>query len=66
MVANKSPSVVRIYLPADANCLLSVDDHCLQSVNYVNVIIADKQAHLQHLDIEAAIEPCTKGLGIWA
>jgi len=66
VVANKSPSVVRIYLPPDANCLLSVADHCLQSVNYVNVIIADKQVHLQYLDIEAAVEHCTKGAGIWA
>ena len=65
MVANKSPSVVRIYLPPDANCLLSVADHCLRSVNYVNVIVADKQAHLQYLDMEAAIEHCTKGVGIW-
>ncbi len=65
VVANKSPAVVRIYLPPDANCLLSVADHCLQSVNYVNVIVADKQVHLQYLDIEAAIEHCTKGVGIW-
>jgi xylulose-5-phosphate/fructose-6-phosphate phosphoketolase len=65
VVANKSPSVVRIYLPPDANCLLSVADHCLQSVNYVNVIVADKQVHLQYLDMEAAIEHCTKGAGIW-
>ena len=65
VVANKSPSVVRIYLPPDANCLLSVADHCLQSVNYVNVIVADKQVHLQYLDVEAAIEHCTKGVGIW-
>ena len=65
VVANKSPSVVRIYLPPDANSLLSVADHCLRSVNYVNVIIADKQVHLQYLDIEAAIEHCTKGVGIW-
>ena len=65
VVANKSPSIVRIYLPPDANCLLSVADHCLQSVNYVNVIVADKQVHLQYLDIEAAIEHCTKGVGIW-
>jgi xylulose-5-phosphate/fructose-6-phosphate phosphoketolase len=65
VVANKSPNIVRIYLPPDANCLLSVADHCLQSVNYVNVIVADKQVHLQYLDIEAAIEHCTKGVGIW-
>ena len=65
VVVNKSPSVVRIYLPPDANSLLSVADHCLQSVNYVNVIVADKQVHLQYLDMEAAIEHCTKGVGIW-
>ena len=65
VVANKSPSVVRIYLPPDANCLLSVADHCLRSVNYVNVIVADKQVHLQYLDMEAAIVHCTKGVGIW-
>ncbi|MBV8360715.1 MAG: phosphoketolase family protein [Deltaproteobacteria bacterium] len=65
VVANKSPSIVRIYLPPDANCLLSVADHCLRSVNYVNVIVADKQVHLQYLDKEAAIEHCTKGAGIW-
>ena len=65
VVANKSPSVVRIYLPPDANCLLSVADHCLRSVNYVNVIVADKQTHLQYLDMEKAIEHCTKGAGIW-
>ncbi len=65
VVVNKSPNVVRIYLPPDANSLLSVADHCLQSVNYVNVIVADKQVHLQYLDMEAAIEHCTKGVGIW-
>jgi len=65
VVANKSPSVVRIYLPPDANCLLSVADHCLKSMNYVNVMVADKQLHLQYLDMEAAITHCTKGAGIW-
>ena len=65
VVANKSPSVVRIYLPPDANCLLSVADHCLKSMNYVNVMVADKQLHLQYLDMEAAIAHCTKGAGIW-
>ena len=59
VVVNKSPTVVRIYLPPDANCLLSVADHCLRSVNYVNVIVADKQTHLQYLDTEGAIEHCT-------
>jgi xylulose-5-phosphate/fructose-6-phosphate phosphoketolase len=65
VVANKSPSVVRIYLPPDANSLLSVADHCLRSINYVNVIVADKQVHLQYLDMDAAIAHCTKGAGIW-
>ena len=65
VVANKSPSVTRIYLPPDANCLLSVADHCLRSINYVNVIVADKQPHLQYLDMDAAIKHCTKGAGIW-
>ena len=66
VVVNKSPSVVRVYLPPDANCLLSVADHCLRSTNYINVIVADKQVHLQYLDIDAAIAHCTKGAGIWA
>jgi xylulose-5-phosphate/fructose-6-phosphate phosphoketolase len=68
VVANKSASVTRIYLPLDANCVLSVADHCLRSTNYVNVIVADKQPHLQYLDMEAAIKHCTKGAGIsqWA
>jgi len=65
VVANKSPNVIRIYLPPDANCLLSVADHCLRSINYVNVIVADKQVHLQYLDMDAAIAHCTKGAGIW-
>lgn len=65
VVANKSPAVTRIYLPPDANTLLSVANHCLNSVNYVNVIVADKKVHLQYLDMEAAIAHCTKGVGIW-
>ncbi len=65
VVANKSPEVTRIYLPPDANCLLSVADHCLKSVNYVNVIVADKQPHLQYLTAEEAVKHCTKGIGIW-
>jgi xylulose-5-phosphate/fructose-6-phosphate phosphoketolase len=65
LVTNKSAEVARIYLPPDANCLLSVADHCLRSVDYVNVIVADKQAHLQYLDMDAAIKHCTKGIGIW-
>src|SRR6266850_516522 len=65
VVANKSPDVVRIYLPPDGNTLLSVGDHCLRSTNYVNVIVADKKVHLQYLDMDAAIAHCTKGIGIW-
>jgi xylulose-5-phosphate/fructose-6-phosphate phosphoketolase len=65
VVANKSPEITRIYLPPDANCLLSVADHCLRSVDYVNVIVADKQLHLQYLDMDSAVIHCTKGLGIW-
>jgi xylulose-5-phosphate/fructose-6-phosphate phosphoketolase len=65
VVLNKSPAVTRIYLPPDANCLLSVADHCLKSVNYVNVIVSDKQEHLQYLSMEEAIIHCTKGIGIW-
>jgi xylulose-5-phosphate/fructose-6-phosphate phosphoketolase len=65
VVVNKSASVTRIYLPPDVNCLLSVADHCLRSENYVNVIVSDKQSHLQYLDMDAAIAHCTKGIGIW-
>ncbi|KAL1899278.1 hypothetical protein Cpir12675_001562 [Ceratocystis pirilliformis] len=65
VIVNKSPEVVRIYLPPDGNCLLSVMDHCLRSTNYVNVVVADKQDHLQYLDMPAAIDHCTKGIGIW-
>jgi xylulose-5-phosphate/fructose-6-phosphate phosphoketolase len=65
VVANKSPEVVRIYLPPDGNCLLSCMDHCLRSSNYVNVIVADKQEHLQYLSMEDAIVHCTKGISIW-
>src|SRR5271154_2168756 len=65
VVTNKSPDVVRIYLPPDANCLLSVTDHCLRSHDYVNVIVADKQDHLQYLTMEEAVTHCTKGIGIW-
>jgi len=56
---------VRVYLPPDANCLLSVADHCLRSRDYVNVIVAGKQPALQYLDMGAAIKHCTAGLGIW-
>jgi xylulose-5-phosphate/fructose-6-phosphate phosphoketolase len=65
VVTNKSPSVTRIYLPPDANCLLSVADHCLRSVNYVNVIVADKQPHPEYLTMDEAIRHCTKGVGLW-
>jgi xylulose-5-phosphate/fructose-6-phosphate phosphoketolase len=65
VVINKSANVTRIYLPPDANCLLSVADHCLRSQNYVNVIVCDKQKHLQYLNMEKAIIHCTKGVGIW-
>jgi xylulose-5-phosphate/fructose-6-phosphate phosphoketolase len=64
-VVNKKADVVRVYLPPDANTLLSVADHCLRSRNYVNVIVAGKQPALQYLDMRSAIEYCTAGLGIW-
>jgi xylulose-5-phosphate/fructose-6-phosphate phosphoketolase len=65
LVTNKGPSVTRIYLPPDANTLLSVADHCLRSTDYINVIVADKQKHLQFTTIDEAIIHCTKGIGIW-
>ena len=65
IVVNKSAEVTRIYLPPDVNCLLSIANHCLRSENYINVIVADKQAHLQYLDMDSAIAHCTKGIGIW-
>ena len=65
VVVNKSAAVTRIYLPPDVNSLLSVADHCLRSENYVNVIVSDKQMHLQYMDMDAAIKHCTKGIGIW-
>jgi xylulose-5-phosphate/fructose-6-phosphate phosphoketolase len=65
LVTNKSPEVTRIYLPPDANCLLSVADHCLRSTNYINVIVSDKQMHRQYLTIDEAVNHCTKGIGIW-
>ena len=65
VVVNKSSAVTRIYMPPDVNSLLSVADHCLRSENYVNVIVCDKQMHLQYMDMEAAITHCTKGIGIW-
>jgi len=65
VVMNKKPEVVRVYLPPDANCLLSVADHCLRSRDYVNVIVAGKQPALQFLDMDAAVKHCTAGVGIW-
>ena len=65
VVLNKSPDVVRIYLPPDVNSLLSVANHCLRSKDYVNVIVSDKQMHLQFMDMDTAIAHCTKGIGIW-
>ncbi|RUR86610.1 putative phosphoketolase [Chlorogloeopsis fritschii PCC 6912] len=65
IVVNKKAGVIRVYLPPDANCLLSVTDHCLRSRDYVNVIIAGKQPALQYLGMDAAIKHCTKGIGIW-
>jgi xylulose-5-phosphate/fructose-6-phosphate phosphoketolase len=64
-VVNKKADIVRVYLPPDANTLLSVADHCLRSRHYVNVIVSGKQPALQYLDMQSAIEHCTAGLGIW-
>jgi len=66
LVTNKSASITRVYLPPDANTLLSVADHCLRSTDCINVIVADKQKHLQFMTMDEAIVHCTKGLGIWA
>jgi xylulose-5-phosphate/fructose-6-phosphate phosphoketolase len=65
LVVNKSPEVCRIYLPPDVNTLLSVANHCLGSTGYINVIVSDKQKHLQYMTMEEAIVHCTKGIGIW-
>jgi xylulose-5-phosphate/fructose-6-phosphate phosphoketolase len=65
VVVNKRAEVTRIYLPPDVNSLLSVANHCLQSENYINVIVCDKQMHLQYLEMDAAITHCTKGISIW-
>ncbi|HEV2493426.1 MAG TPA: phosphoketolase family protein [Terriglobia bacterium] len=65
LVVNKKADVVRVYLPPDANTLLSVADHCLRSRHYVNVIVAGKQPQLQWLDMDSAIRHCTEGIGIW-
>src|SRR6202040_2023159 len=64
-VMNKKAAVVRVYLPPDANTLLSVADHCLRSRHYINVIVAGKQPSPQWLDIQSAVEHCTNGIGIW-
>jgi xylulose-5-phosphate/fructose-6-phosphate phosphoketolase len=64
-VVNKKAEIVRVYLPPDANTLLSVMDHCLRSRHYINVVIAGKQPALQYLDMDAAIKHCTAGIGIW-
>jgi xylulose-5-phosphate/fructose-6-phosphate phosphoketolase len=64
-VVNKKAEVVRVYLPPDANCLLSVGDHCLRSRGYVNVIVAGKQPALDYLSMDEAVAHCTRGLGIW-
>ncbi len=64
-VVNKKANIIRVYLPPDANTLLSVTDHCLKSRHYVNVIVAGKQPALQWLDMDTAIKHCTAGLGIW-
>jgi len=65
VVVNKSPTVTRIYLPPDANSLLCAADHCLRSINNVNVIVCDKQMHHQYLDMDEAIKHFIKGIGIW-
>src|SRR5437870_8413745 len=64
-VMNKKADIVRVYLPPDANCLLSVADHCLRSRHYVNVIVAGKQPALDYLSMDDAIVHCTRGIGIW-
>ncbi len=64
-VVNKKAEVIRVYLPPDANCLLSVTDHCLRSRHYVNVVVAGKQPAPQWLDIDAAVQHCAAGVGIW-
>ncbi len=65
VVVNKNPEVTRIYLPPDVNTLLSTVNHCLKSRDDINVIVCDKQNHIQYLDMDAAIKHCTKGVGIW-
>ena len=65
VVMNKKPEIVRVYLPPDANTLLSTYDHCLRSRYYVNVVVAGKQPQLDYLDVEQAALHCTRGIGIW-
>src|SRR5438067_1250372 len=65
LVVNKKAEIVRVYLPPDANCLLSVADHCLRSRHYVNVIVAGKQPQLNYLSMDDAVLHCTRGIGIW-
>jgi len=65
LVMNKKPEVIRVYLPPDTNCLLSVADHCLRSHNYINVIVAGKQPSLNYLAMDDAVLHCTRGIGIW-
>ena len=64
-VVNKKAEIVRVYLPPDANCLLSVMDHCLRSRHYVNVVVAGKHPAPQWLSMDAAVKHCTEGIGIW-
>jgi len=64
-VVNKKAEIIRVYLPPDANCLLSVGDHCLRSRHYVNVIVAGKQPSLDYLTMDEAVAHCTRGIGIW-
>src|ERR1041385_1478897 len=64
-IVSKKGTVARVYLPPDANCLLSVADHCLRSKSYVNLIIIDKQPQLQWLDMDAAKEHCARGASVW-
>jgi len=64
-VINKKADIVRVYLPADANCLLSIFDHCLRTRHYVNVVVAGKHPLPQWLTMDAAVVHCTQGIGIW-
>jgi xylulose-5-phosphate/fructose-6-phosphate phosphoketolase len=64
-IVTKKPAVVRVYLPPDANCLLSVADHCFRSVNYLNLIVIDKQPQMQWLSLDEARAHCTRGAGVW-